>query len=295
MEEQEARRKGLFMFLSGRVYKSWNSDYRDENGILVKKGHTIDWGIEHVAWDLANSEEPPVIYQACDPHDKKPFAMTWTAGYPDGRKVVFMEWPDAECEPYHKTEERALTVKEYVDIINRKENGKFKIKVYRRIGDKNYMFTRRTRDDTVNSTALELIRVSKGKIRFVPSRGDNDANRHIVQDQILPQPWVDREGIMHTIPLLRADASCTNLHHAMERWKWVKNAGKALETKPRLGDQTDSKHKCFPNTIEYMLSHYRYMFPSEWLDEENEADEDEEQWERTARRQQAAAISGYSY
>ena len=86
-EEREARETGAFMHLAGRVYKKWG----DDNEIVSLAEYHQE------CWDkgLVN------LVQVVDPHDRKPWAMSWEAIFPNDDNITVAEWPDfsfARCQ-----------------------------------------------------------------------------------------------------------------------------------------------------------------------------------------------------
>lgn len=78
-EEREAREKGLFMHLAGRVYTHWGD------------GNELDklpaWHQEN--WDVGRVN----LVQVMDPHDRKPWAIAWFAVFPNDDVIAIAEWP----------------------------------------------------------------------------------------------------------------------------------------------------------------------------------------------------------
>jgi hypothetical protein len=258
-EEREARKSGKFMFLSGRVYKDWSADK-----------HVTDWPVDKVARQLQESNLPPTIYMCLDPHDVKPWVMTWWAVYKSGLCVCFMEWPDDSMGLYHDTDEYTCGLREYVEIIRRKESN---IKIHRRWADRNYITARRQRTDGATSIGEELRKFSNGELAFWPSQGNPSDNRALVASALRPRAFEKRNGESVIMPALLVDRSCKNMIYAMDRWMWSKSSGKALETKDRIQPVPQDKDKCFPNTAEFLFGGgAKWLPPEDWL-YENEFDD----------------------
>lgn len=258
--EREARKTGKPLAYSGRVYPDWG----EEN--LVNEGE------RDISWLLENDKDAPTIYMVLDPHDTKPWVMTWWAVYRNGRKVCFMEWPDREQPMYHETDHVAFGYDYYVELIRRKER---RLRVYRRIIDERYGYKSVLSKGGLTSIAQEIRKASNGELRFIPSCGQEHDNRNLVQQAILPRKvFSEAEKIITLEPTLLADRNCRNFDYAMRHHVWKRNTGKALDTTTRFQQQVSDKNKCFPNTAEYFLgANPRWVEPGNWLLSEWETDE----------------------
>ena len=100
-EEREARRKGLFMRLAGLIHPKWGA----ANELL----ELPDFHQE--CWDRGK-------YKLCyrlDPHDRKPFAMSWAAIFPNQDVITIAEWPDFE---FHRATSSPIEdIEDYRDLI----------------------------------------------------------------------------------------------------------------------------------------------------------------------------------
>lgn len=112
-EEAEARIHGKAMYLRGLIFKAFDPN------VHVLKNPVVC---------------PPHIgcYQVVDPHDDKPFAVTYA--FPDGRGDIYIhdEWPN---EDFYKMHNSQLTVDDYVKIFRDKEQSWY---VYKRIMDRRF-------------------------------------------------------------------------------------------------------------------------------------------------------------
>ncbi|MFH1739022.1 MAG: hypothetical protein ABIH23_08435 [bacterium] len=251
-EEREARTAGKFMFLSGRIYKDWG----DQNIITHDKAQVVE--------DL-NGEDSPTLYMIIDPHDVKPWVITWWAVYKDGRKICFMEWPDASMKPYHEIEQYRIGMEEYATIIRAKEHD---LKVYRRILDKRYGFTYRMQGRGAVTIAQELRRYGGADFRFSPSQGEFDTQHHLVESEVRPREIIAEDGTLSKSPRIFADRLCRNLDYSMRRYMWRKNRGRTLDVKDRIAAKPQEKFKCFPNTVEYFMAcNPKWIHPDLWLNE----------------------------
>lgn len=258
--EREARKTGKPLAYSGRVYPDWGEE------------NLVDEGERGISWLLENDKDAPTIYMVLDPHDTKPWVMTWWAVYRNGRKVCFMEWPDREQPMYHETDHVAFGYDYYVELIRRKER---RLRVYRRIIDERYGYKSVLSKGGLTSIAQEIRKASNGELRFIPSCGQEHDNRNLVQQAILPRKvFSEAEKIITLEPTLLADRNCRNFDYAMRHHVWKRNTGKALDTTTRFQQQVSDKNKCFPNTAEYFLgANPRWVEPGNWLLSEWETDE----------------------
>jgi hypothetical protein len=255
--EREARKTGKSLSYSGRVYPDWG------------EGNLVEKDAERVSWELLNAKDPPTVYMVLDPHDTKPWVMTWWAVYRDGRKVCFMEWPDASQPMYHETDHVAFGYDYYAELIRRKERN---LRVYKRLIDERYGFRRVMAGHGVTSIAREIRLASRGELNFVPSCGLEEDNRNLVQQAILPRRMFEEgDSILSLEPTLLADRGCKNFHYAMTHHVWRRNTGKSLDTSPRFQRAVSEKNKCFPNTAEYFLGfNPRWREPAIWLESDLE-------------------------
>lgn len=258
--ERDARKSGKPLAYSGRVYPDWGD------------ANLTDKTVGQVSWELLNSKDPPTIYMVLDPHDTKPWVMTWWAVYRNGKKVCFMEWPDEGQPPYHEVEHAAFGYDYYAELIRRKEQY---IRVYKRIIDQRYGMKNVINARGLTSIAQEICKASRGELRFAPSCGQEEDNRNLVQQAILPrQMFQDGERIVTLEPTLLADRGCRNLDYAMHHHVWKRHTGKSLDTSPRFQRSVSEKNKCFPNTVEYFLAcNPRWIEPGNWLFQEAQLDE----------------------
>jgi len=102
-EEREVRLFGRSRSLSGRVYSAFSPEthtysQQEFDPLVDENGDPSDW---------------PVT-MACDPHDVRPFAMSWCATAPNGDKFYFANWPE---EHYQDMRRSTLSFTDYADII----------------------------------------------------------------------------------------------------------------------------------------------------------------------------------
>ena len=86
VNEREARRKGDFMALAGLIYPNWG----DANELEELPPYHQD------CWNVGKVKLVPVL----DPHDRKPFALTWFAIFPNSDVIAVAEWPTEDYEQF---------------------------------------------------------------------------------------------------------------------------------------------------------------------------------------------------
>jgi len=104
-EEREARQHGRFRHLMGRVYKKF------DRNIHVLPG---DWDLFRKGKQGENWPCGLVV----DPHDRKPWAMSWFTVTPRDEIIWIAEWPDFD---FHGTKQWHWSVDNYFDKMNEVE------------------------------------------------------------------------------------------------------------------------------------------------------------------------------
>ncbi|UOF78252.1 large terminase protein [Caudoviricetes sp.] len=201
-EELEARVHGRPLHLMGRVYKS----FQRNTHIIPRFEVPKDW----------------TRYLICDPHDRKPFALSWLAVSPVGKAVVYDESPS---EQFHDQKSCSLTVKDYANIIRAKEKDTGGVAQTRiidaRFGAKQSSQTSRT--------IMELFQ-DEGLI-FIPSYTDNRASIDSGHQQV--KEWLSNgpDGV----PRLQVMDHCHNHIWSFEHYVWddFRTDDKGLKEKPK--------------------------------------------------------------
>lgn len=90
-DELLSRRDGKYLEHAGNIYKNFRDD---------AKGHVLqDFPAYYQdCWDKGLY----TLWQRIDPHDRKPWAISWRAFFPDGKSFCVAEWPDESMRPFHK-------------------------------------------------------------------------------------------------------------------------------------------------------------------------------------------------
>lgn len=120
-EEREARAEGKAMYLRGLIFKTFDPSV-------------------HIVREAVKPPSNAPIYQIVDPHDDKPFAVTYAFPDANGDLFIFDEWPN---EDFYKMHNCQLTIDDYTKIFRDKEQG---LNVYKRIIDRRYAEVTRTQN-----------------------------------------------------------------------------------------------------------------------------------------------------
>jgi len=99
-DEQQARRTGKPLSLSGRIFR------------------TFDRGV-HVIPECRPPAES-AVFMAVDPHGGKPFAVVWGFADAGGNMTIFDEWPNYE---FFGARDTGQTISDYVELFKAKEAG----------------------------------------------------------------------------------------------------------------------------------------------------------------------------
>ncbi len=225
-DEREARFTGRPLTLSGRIFKSFDRSV-------------------HVA---SEEFEPPKsevnIGMSCDPAIAKPLALLWHYVGPDGVLNFYDEYPNF---PFEGAKDSNLTVTDYVQIIQSKEQGR---DIESRILDRHFGTVRRTLGGKTlkeefadagiefrNSYAMDEeietgIAKIKDLLRFDKTKAQDSLNR----------------------PRIRISPRCKNLIAALERWGRKPETGKPLE-----------EYKDFVDCLRYtVMSNPTYEIAQDW-------------------------------
>ena len=222
VDEQEARRTGKPLSLSGRVFKQF------DRGAHVRSEEII---------------RPPAgtaIYQVIDPAAGKPFAIVYAFVDRGGSLVIFDEWPNFQ---FFGARDPGLNVEGYAKIFREKEAG---FKVQKRIMDRHYGNSRHT------PGALTL-RQEFAALGFEFSNSydigdvDSEVKTGIIKvadfltyNKSLPIDAANR-------PRLTISPNCTNTIESLEKWTW--------DIKSLSGSRTramDNHYKDFCDCVRYL-------------------------------------------
>lgn len=227
-DEQEARRTGKPLSLSGRIFK------------------TFDRAV-HVIPEC----RPPAdtaVYMSVDPAGGKPFACVWAYADAGGNVTIFDEWPNYE---FFNAKDPGLTIGDYADIFRTKEAG---LSVVVRILDRHYGNTRHKPGAT---TLREDFGVHG--FDFVDSYSVGE-DKPEVQTGILRVMDYLRYDKTKTIdgankPMLHITANCRNTIESLSRWT----------RDPKTLKPKDDHYKDFSDVTRYLvMSRPVYEPEREW-------------------------------
>lgn len=240
-EEKEARVKGKWVHLIGRVYKSFN-----------EKVHVID--------DVDPSMGTKGI--VIDPHDRLAFAITWFYVTPNGDKVIYDEWPK---EDYHSIRYCDHSIEDYINIIESNEPTTY------RYMDPNYG-PRRT---IVSGLSIAESFQVRGMYFNTEINDDVTAGHKAVQEELRYR--TDKPVDALNKPKLFFSRRCHNhirsmLYYTWDEWTGRGSDGRAPKQKPK------EKYKHFADNVRYLcmmnprfigdsrkMERYRDDMSPEWL------------------------------
>lgn len=210
-DEQQARRTGKPLSLSGRVFKNF------------------DHGV-HVLKDEVRPPAGTAVYQVVDPAAGKPFACVWAFVDAGGNLTIFDEWPNYS---FFGAKDPGLNPHGYADIFKAKEAG---LTVQARIMDRRY-------GNTTHKAGSATLREDFGAIGFdyLNSYDVGDVDVEVktgiikVNDYLAYNKALPIDSINH--PRLHVAPNCTNTIESLSKWTW--------DTKSLLGSRTRAKDNHF--------------------------------------------------
>lgn len=108
--EMIARRDGKYLEHAGVIYKTYRDDYT---------GHLLASFPPYYAEAWAKGLY--TLWQVIDPHDRKPWAISWWAFFPNGKAICVAEWPDESMRPFHKLKSWGWGYRAYADLTIKTE------------------------------------------------------------------------------------------------------------------------------------------------------------------------------
>lgn len=221
-EEIEARVHGRWMHLMGRVYKEFDD--------------TI-----HIVDELPCPLEECRVILSIDPHDRIPFAMTWTAITPWNDLYVFKEWPETPFEFFKTTQ---ATYKDYFVIIQGGPDTNFIVM------DPNFG---RKRQAVSGLTVSEELSLGIRRGVFTNIIDDLQAGHNLVRNLLSYDKSKEISNL--NAPKLHVLRGCRNVitafrNYVWEEWSGKISDGKSPKNKPR------ERYKHFMDCVRYTA-----MFP----------------------------------
>lgn len=229
-EEREARAFGKFMYFSGKIYPK-----------LSRDAHFVDPS-EHTI--------PPnsTIYQIVDPHDSRFSAVIWGAVTPEGRKIIFAEYPSDKARPYWDFK-GGKNLDEEVDawIAMEKTFGR---KVNSRILDRHFGWQTRGQTNLAQLYAESGARKNKD-ISFISSykanAGDGEIAYGHFQVRNALEPMKDGK------PGLVIWNNCYHTWNGMNHYIRKHETSKLSSDKARADGKIVDKYKDFPDVVRYFV------------------------------------------
>ena len=221
-DEQQARRTGKPLSLSGRVFKNFDRSI-------------------HVLKDEVRPPDGTAVYQVIDPAAGKPFAAIYAYVDSGGNLVVFDEWPNFS---FFGAKDPGLNVKGYADLFAAKEVG---FKVQTRIMDRHYGNSRHTpgsltlREEFANVGVDFINSYEVGDIDAEVKTGIIKVADFLAYNKSMPIDSVNR-------PKLTIAPNCVNTIESISKWTW--------DTKSLLGSRTrakDNHYKDFCDCVRYLV------------------------------------------
>lgn len=232
--ERKARKAGLFMSLAGRIYPEW--------------GPRNEWDVLPVyhqeCWDSGRVR----LVEVLDPHDRKPFALTWFAVFPNDDVVAIAEWP---AEPYQDFDMSPVAdIEEYRALIleTEKELGRT---ADRRLEDPNFGNTPKT---GTGQTPKQMLAgpcrdcIKKKKEAECPHKlFHSDPPNAIETGHIMVRGAVGTETVR---PKLYSLKDCINFRYGMEHYGYKENKdpSRGYSVAPEM------IHKDFPDLVRYLYN-----------------------------------------
>jgi len=240
-DEKKSRLFGIPINLSGKIY------------VMMSK-HI------HVTTMDDMPEGDYTLYNILDPHDRKPWAISWIAVHKTGTAYVVDEYPN---RPFTEMKYDDKTYKEYAKIIKQKESALkelFGVGVSRRILDPNF-----------GNKTVQLAQRQGGQSSTTPKKELQRLGLHykdgidaIEAGHLEVRSWLyyDRadSGEIVVQPKLMFCDTCTNHIMGMLRYSRKDVTTASGDEKDRVGPQ--EKWKDFPDCIRYgVMSKLRYIEP----------------------------------
>ena len=250
IEEREFRKTGAFMHLAGLIYQNWS----ELNEIKVMPSYHEEM------WDAGKFN----LVQVLDPHDRKPFAASWEAIFPNDDVITVAEWPDAKYPAFHQIQNSPVwDIDEYRSIFLATESAMGVTPDWRLIDPR---FGNAPKAGAMGKTVKQLfvdpcrkcVAAKKTCVHRIiyqdaPSFEGSIEEGHLLVRQAIGNP---RE---HVRPKLFAMDYCRNtiFGHRRYGYKLQKDPTKGLSEVPEL------VHKDFPDLKRYLyLAGAKYRAPS---------------------------------
>jgi hypothetical protein len=221
-DEQQARRTGRPLSLSGRVFKAFDRSV-------------------HVLKEDVRPPKGTAVYQVVDPAGGKPFAVVYAYVDAGGNLVIFDEWPNFE---FFGAKDPGLNIHGYADMFRQKEVG---FTVASRIIDRHY-------GNTHHKPGSLTLREDFGEadVEFSNSYDVGDVDVEVktgilkVADYLAYNKALPIDSANH--PRLMIAPSCKNTIESLAKWTWDPKSLLGSRTKPK-----DNHFKDFCDCVRYLV------------------------------------------
>jgi hypothetical protein len=222
-EEKEARIHGRFLHLVGRVYKEFQEDT-----------HVVD---PDDVQEMIAQDPSPLYACVVDPHDRIPWAISWTYIDRDHTYFTFREFP---TDPFERIHSHGYTYDHYAQVLLQGSRSRY------RIMDPNA--GRRRLAVTGRTVAEELaIRSRPGNpLGFDTTVSDDlQAGHQAVRERL--HPYDNRGGS----PKLFITSDCRNHITSLRNYTWDEYRGRTAEGRERK-QKPRERFKHFADTLRYL-------------------------------------------
>lgn len=227
-EEREARKSGAFMALAGRIYRKWGPGNELEE---LPAYHQECW----------DKDRFRLIY-ILDPHDRKPWAMKWTAVFPNEDVITVAEWPGPGTM-FHRMQFSPINdIEDYREMILGTEMELIGRYAHDRTGDPNFLAAPKSGQGKTVAQMLgeRCRRCKKGDEKNVAPCPHSITFRH-APDDLATGHMVVRQAIGNPDEKIRPKtfalkASCPNTCYSMRSYGFKENTdtSKGLSERPEL-------------------------------------------------------------
>ena len=200
------------------------------------------------------------LWQRIDPHDRKPWAISWRAFFPNGKSFCVSEWPDMSMRPFHKLKSWNFGYDAYAKLTVETEKALGVGKAsYATVMDPNYGPSAAMNKSGVTSIGAEFQKsyreITKGHRRMI-FPNDSITPGHLVVKDKLGDP---AKGVTPDYYYLE---HCLNSRFGILHYGYKENRD---ETKG-LSEAPTLQFKDFPDLDRYgAMAGERYIQPTEEL------------------------------
>jgi len=215
-DEIEARAHGNFIFLQGLIYKSFDRAIHVIEPFEIPK----DWTTKCVV----------------DPHDRRPFAISWQAISPAGDVFIYDEWPE---EDFHKKKSCDLTIEDYAKLIKVKEGNH---DILKRLIDPNFGNTINVHTKSTVKEDFESLGIDFYDANNDIQSGHLKVKEYLKYDKTKPISNTNK-------PKLFIFDTCKNHIYGLTHYVWDEFKDRSKDPKQKPKDMA----KDFPDCIRYGL------------------------------------------